>query len=68
MDWEVTLILLKSKFKFKFLTKHFSYGFTLTDKNKFDSLKLRVVVGTAPEGKIENPLELLPTKSMFSEE
>lgn len=43
-----------------------NYGFCL-GKNRFDNLKLRVVVGTAPEGKVENPAELLPTAKMLSE-
>jgi hypothetical protein len=43
-----------------------SYGFCL-NQNKFDGLKVRVVVGTAPEGNIENPEDLLPTDKQLSD-
>lgn len=36
-------------------------------ENKFDALKVRVVVGTAPEGKIENPSDLLPTQKLLED-
>jgi len=39
----------------------YSYGFSLTEQNKFDSLKIRVVIGTAPEGKVENAEDLFPS-------
>jgi hypothetical protein len=45
----------------------FSYGFCLKN-NKFDTLRVRVVVGTAPQGKIEDPNDLLPSETILADQ
>lgn len=44
-----------------------SYGFAL-GQNKFNALKIRVVVATEPDGKITNPSDLFPTDKVLADE
>lgn len=64
MDYAATHTLWKSKNSKNNIC---SYGFCLSEKNKFDSLKIRVVIGTAPEAPISNPADLLPSEKILSD-
>ena len=44
----------------------FSYGFSLS-KNLYDTLQIRVVVGTSPDGKIESPADLFPSTKILED-
>ena len=57
---------MKSKPTLVPLIVPFSYGFCL-EKNQFESYKFRVVLGTAPEGEIEDVSELLPTDKIIED-
>ena len=45
----------------------YSYGFCLDTPNPYDNLRIRVVIGTSPEGSIETPKELFPTKKILDD-
>ena len=56
---EIFPILTLFKRKFRLITTAFRYGFALMD-NKFDCLRIRVVAGTQPDGKIYDVKDLFP--------
>ena len=44
-----------------------NYGFHLGKDNPYDSFQFRTVIGTAPEAKIENIEELIPSSKILED-
>ena len=64
MESGAIVISLKSKYLISLIV--FSYGFAL-ERNPYDNLKLRVIVGTEPESAIEKATDLLPTDKILAD-